>query len=77
MWALTSTSLNPYSTYEFLKEEFNDFKSGTCFTYQARDLWGYDINLFSYYYPTEEEVLIEPERKIFVEFRIKSRNFGI
>ena len=67
LWAFTSTSLNPYSTYEFLKEEFNDFKSGTCFTYQGLDLWGYDINLFSYYYPKEEEVLIEPERKIFVD----------
>ena len=67
LWAFTSTSLNPYSSYEFLKEEGYDFKSGTCFTYQGKDLWGYNINLFSYYYPKEEEVLIEPERKIFVD----------
>ena len=67
LWAFTSTSLNPYSSYEFLKEEGYDFKSGTCFTYQGKDLWGYNINLFSYYYPKEEEVLIEPERKILVD----------
>ena len=67
MWAFTSTSLNPYSSYKFLKEEGYDFKSGTCFTYQGKDLWGYNINLFSYYYPKEEEVLIEPERKIYVD----------
>ena len=67
LWAFTSTSLNPYSSYKFLKEEGYDFKSGTCFTYQGKDLWGYNINLFSYYYPTEEEVLIEPERKILVD----------
>ena len=67
LWAFTSTSLNPNSSYEFLKEEEYDFKSGTIFTYQGDNLWGYNINLFSYFYPIEEEVLIEPERKILVD----------
>ena len=74
LWAFTSTSLNPKSSYEFLNDEGNEFKSGTVFTYQGDDLWGYNINLFSYYYQKEEEVLIEPERKIFVDNVLPSQN---
>ena len=82
LWAFTSTSLNPISSYDFLKDEEYEFKSGeeyefksgTVFTYQGDNLWGYNINLFSYYYPKEEEVLIEPERKIFVDNVLPPQN---
>lgn len=73
LWAFTSTSINPRSSYVFLKDE-GYVKSGTVFTYQGDNLWGYDINLFSYYYPNEGEVLIEPERKILVDNVLPSQN---
>ena len=39
-------------------------KSGTVFILTG-DIWGYDISLFNYY--MENEILLEPERKIYIE----------
>ena len=60
-WGFTSTSTNPKTAYQFLKNE-NKNKAGTIFTLQG-NIWGYDIELFNYYY--EKEILLEPE-KIFI-----------
>ena len=62
-WGFTSTSINPKTTYNFLKDE-KDFKSGTIFSLEG-DIWGYDIELFNYFY--EKEILLEPERKFIVK----------
>ena len=42
----------------------NDNKSGTIFTLAGK-IWGYDITLFNYF--GENEILLEPERKFYVE----------
>ena len=39
-------------------------KSGTVFILTG-DIWGYNISLFNYY--MENEILLEPERKIYIE----------
>ena len=62
-WGFTSTSTNPKTAYQFLKNE-NKNKAGTIFTLQG-NIWGYDIELFNYYY--EKEILLEPERKFIVD----------
>ena len=62
-WGFTSTSPNVKMTYNFLGKR-KDIKSGTIFTLGG-DVWGYDITLFNYF--GEEEILLEPERKIFIE----------
>lgn len=74
LWAFTSTSINPRIAYEFLKDEGYEFRSGTVFTYQGDNLWGYNIHLFSYFYPNEEEVLIEPETLIYVDNVLPPQN---
>ena len=61
-WGFTSTSTSITLSYEFLGEK-KDFKSGTIF-HISGNIWGYDITLFNYY--LENEVLLEPERKIFI-----------
>ena len=63
-WGFTSTSTSMKSSYEFLGEKKDiKIKSGTIFTISG-NIWGYDITLFNYY--LENEVLLEPERKIFI-----------
>ena len=61
-WGFTSTSTSIISSYEFLGEK-KDFKCGTIF-HISGNIWGYDITLFNYFH--EDEVLLEPERKIFI-----------
>ena len=64
-WGFTSTSPNIKTTYSFLGEnKENKIKSGTVFTLTG-DIWGYDISLFNYF--MENEILLEPERKIYIE----------
>ena len=62
-WGFTSTSPNVKTSYNFLGKK-KELKSGTIFTLGG-DIWGYDITLFNYY--GEEEILLEPERKLFIE----------
>ena len=50
-----------YLTFDFLKKDGKNNKSGTVFTFEG-NVWGYDIQPFSYF--KEKEILIEPERKI-------------
>ena len=66
-WAFTSTSLNSKTSYKFLgKSNSNDeFKTGTVFSLSG-NIWGYDITVLSYY-PKEEEILLEPERKYIIK----------
>ena len=59
-WGFTSTCPNPSSTFEFLGKKGNS-KLGTLFTLTG-NVWGYDIKLFNVFY--EDEILLEPERKI-------------
>ena len=63
LWSFTSTSYEAHTSYAFLGKN-GKFKEGTIFTFSG-DLWGYDITLFNVF--GEEEILIEPERKIFVK----------
>ena len=63
-WGFTSTSKYIRTTYNFLKEEEKNIKSGTIFTLYG-DIWGYDITLFNFFH--EEEVLLEPEKKFIVD----------
>ena len=62
-WSFTSTSPDVMTTYNFLKSEENN-KSGTIFTLTGK-VWGYDITLFNYF--GENEIILEPERKIIVD----------
>ena len=62
-WGFTSTS--PNLLINFLGEDKNkNINCGTIFTIIG-DVWGYDITLFNYF--KENEILLEPERKFFVE----------
>ena len=63
-WAFTSASTNPKTSFMFLGNDENDYKTGTIFSFTG-DVWGYDISLFNVY--NEEEILLEPEREIEVE----------
>jgi len=62
-WGFTSTSPNARTTYDFLNKQQNN-KSGTVFTLTG-EIWGYDITLLNCFY--EDEILMEPERKIKVD----------
>ena len=68
LWAFTSTSQNITMSYKFLgdKDEFEDknIKKGTIFSLYG-NIWGYDITVFNYY--DEEEILLEPEKKILID----------
>jgi hypothetical protein len=61
-WGFTSTSTSIKSSYEFLDKK-EKFKKGTIF-HISGNIWGYDITFFNFY--GEDEVLLEPERKIFI-----------
>ena len=64
-WAFSSTSPLFSTAYDFLKNKKNsDSKYGTIFSICGK-VWGYDITLFNTY--KEEEILLEPERKFFIE----------
>ena len=67
-WTFTSTSPNPKTSIKFLGKngsfENRKLKYGTIFSLYG-NVWGYDITLFNFY--NEEEILLEPERKIFIE----------
>ena len=60
-WGFTSTSSEIKTCYNFLG---TTKKSGTIFSLSG-DIWGYDISLFNVC--GEEEILLEPERKLIVE----------
>jgi hypothetical protein len=62
-WAFSSASNNPQKSYNFLGTQENN-KSGTIFTLTG-DVWGYDIKLFNVF--NEDEILLEPERKIIIK----------
>ena len=74
-WAFTSTSPKVKKTFTFLGDkgyfENRNFKSGTIFSLYG-SVWGYDITLFNYY--NEEEILLEPERKFYIENVIPDAN---
>ena len=68
-WTFTSTSPNPKTSISFLSKNKNiisehDFKYGTIFS-MSGNVWGYDITLFNIY--QEQEILLEPERKYYIE----------
>ena len=63
-WGFTSTTINSDTSYDFLKNNGEINKSGTVFILGG-DIWGYNITLFNFF--GEEEVLLEPERKIKIE----------
>ena len=62
-WGFTSTTINSDTSYGFLKKG-GLYKSGTVFILGG-NIWGYNITLFNYF--GEEEVLLEPERKIKID----------
>ena len=57
-WGFTSTSPDVQTSYNFLD------KGGTIFSL-AGENWGYDIQMFNLF--GEEEILLEPERKLIIE----------
>ena len=57
-WGFTSTSPDVQTSYNFLN------KGGTIFSL-AGENWGYDIQIFNLF--GEEEILLEPERKLIIE----------
>ena len=59
-WGFTSTSQNASKAYNFLGNK-DCIKCGTIFTFTGK-VWGYDIQLFNVF--NEDEILLEPERKI-------------
>ena len=69
-WAFSSASNNAKKSYQFLGTQ-NKNKSGTIFTLTG-DVWGYDIKLFNVF--DEDEILLEPERKIFIKESIPPVN---
>ena len=44
-WAFTSASTNPKTSFMFLGNDENNYKTGTIFSFTG-DVWGYDISLF-------------------------------
>ena len=69
-WAFSSASYNAQECYNFLGEKDNN-KIGTIFTLTG-DVWGYDITLFNVF--GEDEILLEPERKIKIKESIPPIN---
>ena len=69
-WAFSSASKYPQESYNFLGAEGNN-KIGTIFTLTG-DVWGYDISLFNVF--NENEILLEPERKIKIKESIPPIN---
>ena len=69
-WAFSSASNNPKKAYNFLGTHENN-KIGTIFTLTG-DVWGYDIKLFNVF--NEDEILLEPERKIKIKESIPQVN---
>ena len=61
-WCFISTTTKFSKAKEFIK----DPKKSTIFNIGGADLWGYNIEAFSQF-QDEEEILIEPEAKFFVE----------
>ena len=61
-WGFTSTSTDPNMILSLLNEKSSN-KKGTIFSLTG-DIWGYNIELFNYFY--EKEILLEPERKFIV-----------
>ena len=70
-WAFSSASTNPQTALSFLGKNENNNKTGTIFTLTG-NIWGYDITLFNVF--NEEEILIEPERKIIIKESIPPVN---
>ena len=62
-WGFTSTSLDSKKTFKFLGEN-GYYKTGTIFSLTG-NIWGYDITLFNIF--NEDEILLEPERKIKID----------
>ena len=67
--AFTLASINPQTTFKF--QVIIIIKVPTIFSLTG-DKWGYNISLFNVF--NEEEILIEPERKIIVEESIPPIN---
>ena len=61
-WGFTSTTTSLKATQNFIKGA----QASTLFNIGGEDLWGYDIKAFSPF-KKEEEVLLEPETKIFIK----------
>ena len=75
-WTFTSTSPNYKKATDFLgkKKEIisgNVFKTGTIFSISGK-VWGYDITLFNVF--KENEVILEPERKYYIENHFPEEN---
>ena len=70
-WAFSSASINPQTSSMFLGKDKNDNKTGTIFTLTG-NIWGYDITLFNVF--NEEEILLEPERKLLIKESIPPIN---
>ena len=70
-WAFSSASTNPQTALSFLGKNENNNKTGTIFTLTG-NIWGYDITLFNVF--NEEEILLEPERKIIIKESIPPVN---
>ena len=66
-WTFTSTTPKTKKAYDFLGNNIignKVYKYGTLFTLTGK-VWGYDITLFNKF--DEEEYLLEPERKYYIE----------
>ena len=64
-WGFTSTTTNLSATQSFI----DGAKESTLFNIGGDDLWGYKIKAFSPF-SDEEEVLLEPESKVFVNGKV-------
>ena len=75
-WAFTSTSPNFKKSTDFLGKNNEiisekEFKKGTIFSISGK-VWGYDITLFNVF--KENEVLLEPERKYYIDNHFPEQN---
>ena len=69
-WTFLSVTPNQKESYKFLRNDGGN-KSGTIFTIGG-DIWGYDIELFSFY--REKEIILEPERKYKIDIAMPEVN---
>jgi hypothetical protein len=73
-WTFTSTSPKKKVSFDFLGDNVSvgkNFKVGTIFLISGK-VWGYDITVFNTY--GEEEILLEPERKYYIEYHVPEVN---
>ena len=72
-WSFTSTVTDLDTVNTFMEK----VPESTLFTIGGEDLWGYSIKAFSQFPKEEEEILLEPEAKVFVTSVVTRGSFSI